>query len=192
MSTINPNERDRFHSRDLIFIISLVLFSTHSPLLSQELWPGSQFIERPNATYHIEIFPINNDLSSIAANLQTKKKKIQVSENEALIDMTFVVYESAAIGKKPFGRIRYKIQLNQDSNRLTCLFKDFAFRKIERNARYAKLEEVGGRPKDISTVKQSLTKTQWEIIRWKTEGVIEQKIAIISPRDVQAIGAGTE
>lgn len=154
---------------------------------SHEQWAGSAFIEEPNGSYNTHFKIPEENLETIARSLQPKKKKFRVEGDMALIEMTYAVYEKAVLGTRPFGRIRYNIILKQDDQGLACSFQDFTFRKIERNPRYAKLEEVRGKPKMISTVRNDLSDAQWSILRWKTEGVINRKVSIISSHGLQAL-----
>ncbi len=169
-------------------ILSLWLsFSFQLTVAQQLLWEGSEFIETPDEVYEVQLILPNADIETIARDLQPRNKKYRLAENEVVINMSFVVYEAAAIGERPYGRIRYKILLQQRENKLSCIFKDFTFKKIERNARYAKLEEVGGRPIAISTAKSRLSEDQWSIVRWKTEFVLERKLATLSSHNLQAV-----
>lgn len=172
----------------LLKICGLVLL-TFGPRVTQaqNLWEGSQFIEYPDSSYQVKILAPTADLKAITKELQPKRKKTKILENEAILSMTYVVYEHAAIGQRSFGRIRYKINIKKDGSLLIGHFKDFTFKKIERSARYGKLEEVG-RPKQLFNAKDHLTKAQWEIIRWKTEVVVQRKVAAMSFRDLQAKG----
>ena len=182
MMTAPPKGRNPICKGGLLvslLTLSMVL-CTSFPTFSQELFEGSKFIEDPDGTYRIEMRMPEADLQAISEELQARKKKRQVEGNEATINMSYTVIENALIGRRPFGRIRYNIHLELDGDHLSAHFKDFSFKKIERSARYGKLEEVGGRPKDMISAKELLSDTQWQIIRWKTEGVVQRKVAMIS------------
>ena len=163
----------------LIFLISL-------PTYSQELFEGSKFIEEPDGSYTIRMVVPDADLEAISADLQSRRKKRKVENDEAVINMSYTVIEQALIGRRPFGRVRYNIHLKRDGDELSAHFKDFSFRKIERSARYGKLEEVPGKPKDMTSARDLLSDNQWQIIRWKTEGVVQRKVAMISSSSLQA------
>ncbi len=171
------------------FSISLLLVLLENSGYSQELWKGSEFIESPDGIYETRFSLVESDLTPIAQELQPSRRKYKIIEDSAVIEMSYVVYEAAAIGERPFGRIRYIINLNQMGDFLDCRFENFTFKKIERNPRYAKLEEVRGRPVEISAAKKSLSKDQWKIVRWKTELVMERNLASLSSFNLQVSGS---
>lgn len=154
----------------------------------KDQWTTSAFIEEPDGEYHVTIKSDDRPMEEIVKQLQPKKRKYKIEGESASIAMTYVVYEKAILGTRPFGRIRYNIELQRDSEHLNCSFKDFTFHKIEKSARYAKFEEVRGKPKGIASAKQQLDETQWSILRWKTDGVLNRKIDIISAPTLQAFG----
>lgn len=192
MTTLNLKARKKRHFAQwpaLGQLLALALFLNFQmpAATSQDRWSGSAFIEQPDSSFSVIIPATSKNLVEISKQLQPKSRKCKITENQATLAMTYLVYESAILGNRAFGRIRYNIVITEEEEGYHCSFQDFTFRKIERSPRYAKLVEVGGKPKDIATMKGSLSETQWSIIRWKTEGVINRKINTISSQSFQAM-----
>ncbi|MEQ9425087.1 MAG: hypothetical protein RJQ09_11755 [Cyclobacteriaceae bacterium] len=158
------------------FVLVFIIICPHA--LKAQDWPiAAQIIETDE--YQVSYESTEKSLEALALTLQDKKKKVNLNEEKAIIEMDYSVYEDAMVGTRPFGKIRYQIILELLNEELICTFQDFTFRKIERNPRYGKLEEVKGRPKPLSSIHGKLNEVQIGIVRWKTESVIKSKLALL-------------
>lgn len=126
-------------------------------------------LESPDGTYSMIVQNHVGSLESIAESLQPKKNKRKFVGDEVTLSMSFRVYQQAAVGNRPFAKIRYKIHLKKIGEDLTCTFSDFNFKQYERSARYGRMIEEKGKGRAIQRVEESLNEIQWGTVRWRMD-----------------------
>lgn len=126
-------------------------------------------LESPKGEYSVVIGGKMESLETIAVNIQPKKNKRKLVDDQVILEMSFRVFERAAVGSRPFGKIRYQIQLQESNGLIACTFMGFDFKKYERSARYGRMMEVRGRGEKIADLEESLNEVQWGTVRWRME-----------------------
>ncbi|MFY0685830.1 MAG: hypothetical protein JXQ90_01625 [Cyclobacteriaceae bacterium] len=124
----------------------------------------------------------NTSIKLLASELQRNKRKIEHTSVGAMIDMSYLVYEQAMAGKRPFGRVQYQIELRENSDHVKCVFKDFKFQRYVKSARYGRMVPVGGTQNDPGSqrLKYALNEIQLGLIEWKTDWIITKKMERLS------------
>lgn len=126
-------------------------------------------LENPKGEYSMVIGSNKESLGAIAENIQPKKNKRKLVDDQIILDMSFRVFQRAAVGSRPFGKIRYQIQLQESNGLITCTFMDFDFKKYERSARYGRMMEVKGKGQAIGSLEESLNEVQWGTVQWRMD-----------------------
>ncbi len=149
-------------------MIGLLLIAVN--LSSAQQFPRvNAILESPDGTYAMLIENHAGSLESIAESLQPRKNKRKLKGNEAILTMSFRVYQQAAVGNRPFAKIRYKIHLQKTGEDVACTFSDFNFKQYERSARYGRMIEEKGKGRAIQSVEESLNEIQWGTVRWRMD-----------------------
>jgi hypothetical protein len=146
----------------VLLMVVQVSYAQHFPRVAS-------ILDNPDGTYAVTLDNYTGSLQSIAEAIQPKKNKRKETTDHTTLEMSFRVFQRAAVGNRPFGKIRYKILLQESNGLITCTFTDFNFKKYERSARYGRMMEVKGRGQQISSLEESLNEVQWGTVRWKME-----------------------
>lgn len=146
----------------VLLMVIQVSYAQHFPHVQS-------ILDHPEGEYSIKINSYSGSLTFIAESLQPKKSKRKIKGDEAVLDMSFRVYQRAAVGKRPFAKIRYKIHLQDNGTSVACTFSDFNFKKYERSARYGRMIEEKGKGEAISSVEAELNEVQWGTVRWRMD-----------------------
>lgn len=149
-------------------IIGLLLVGANLSY-AQQFPRVSSILDSPDGTYSMVISKHMGSLESIADALQPKKNKRELRGDEATLTMSFRVYQRAAVGNRPFAKIRYKIHLQKTGEDVACTFSDFNFKRYERSARYGRMIEEKGKGRAIQAVEESLNEIQWGTVRWRMD-----------------------
>ena len=147
----------------LVWLVAIqVSYAQHFPRVQS-------ILDHPEEIYAFTIANDTGSLQSIAEKMQPKKHKRKLQDDQATLQMSFRVLQRVAIGNRPFGKIRYKIRLQEFNGLIICTFTDFNFKKFERSARYGRMMEVKGRGEKIGDLEKSLNEVQWGTVRWRLE-----------------------
>lgn len=147
----------------------LVLLMLVQVAYAQHFQHVQSILDNPKGEYSIKLNQYSGSLTSIAESLQPKKNKRKLQGDEAHLDMSFRIFKQAAVGNRPFAKIRYKIHLKNNGTSVFCTFSDFNFKQYERSARYGRMIEEKGKGKAINSVAADLNEIEWGTVRWRME-----------------------
>ncbi|MDW3191213.1 MAG: hypothetical protein R8G66_02575 [Cytophagales bacterium] len=147
----------------------LVLLMVVPAAYAQHFPHVQSILDHPDGEFSIKLNTYSGSLASIAEAIQPKKNKMKMQGDEASLDMSFRVFQRAAVGNRPFAKIRYKIHLRDNGSSITCTFSEFNFKKYERSARYGRMIEEKGNGVAISSAEANLNEVQWGMVRWKMD-----------------------
>ncbi len=136
----------------------------------------NQVVKFAEGDYRLQLYLPEADLSSLAMELQPKKKSRYVSENNAVMDFDFVVYHRTSHGHRPFGKIRYSLKVKSQGDLLHCQFYNFRYSEYRRSARYGRMMEVRTKPKTMESARTELNEVQWGTLQWRLEKAIGHKV----------------
>lgn len=152
----------------------LAMLMSVQVLVAQHFPRVKAILENPDLEYTMVIDNTVQSLQSIAETIQPKKSKRALQRDEATLEMSFRVFQRAAVGSRPFGKIRYKIYLRKTGEDVTCTFGDFDFKKYERSARYGRMMEVKGKGQEIPELEGILNEIQWGTVRWRMDDEVNK------------------
>ncbi len=150
-------------------IMVLVFYMILNVVSAQNFPRVNAILENQHGEYVVTLENYAESIQAIAETLQPKKNKRKHDADQTTLEMSFRVYQKAAVGNRPFGKIRYQIRLEESGGLITCTFSEFNFKKYERSARYGRMMEVKGRGEQIASLEKSLNELEWGKVRWRME-----------------------